>query len=232
MIDAPCQGKAAQLNAWVISMLRDFTKESVVNVEGVVPQADHRMGQPVFVPEYAYACRGQHEKSSCAGFHPQPAGSEYPQKMTAGKNQHIPIDYAHSAHHLIGPSANLIWQFSAGAAIAEQLPARGFCMNLDRSESFVLAVVPFDQFGIGFGCSPEASQFACAGGALQGTREDLCEGPPSQPFPKAVRIALAPLGQRHIGKPRVPAREAPGSLSVARQIKLWKSFAHVTEPAD
>jgi hypothetical protein len=65
MIDASCQGKAAQPNPWVISVVGDFTKESVVNMAGVVPEADHRVGQPVFVPEYAYACGGQHEKLSC-----------------------------------------------------------------------------------------------------------------------------------------------------------------------
>ena len=28
---------------------------------GIVPQPDHRLGQAVFVSEYAYACGGQHE---------------------------------------------------------------------------------------------------------------------------------------------------------------------------
>jgi hypothetical protein len=39
--------------------------------------------------------------------------------MPTGKYQHIASDRAHTAHNVIGPSANLIWQFSAGAAIAE-----------------------------------------------------------------------------------------------------------------
>ena len=67
-------------------------------------------------------------------------------------------------------------------------------MNLHRSETFVIAVVPFDQVAIDFGCGPEAGQFAGASGALQGTREDLHERQSGQPFAKPAGIAFATLG--------------------------------------
>src|SRR2546422_303805 len=96
-----------------------MTFDSVAHMACIVPQPDRRLGQAVFVSQYTYACRGQHEKSSGSGFEPKPAGREHAQKMPARKNQHIAFDLAHTAHSVIGPAANLIWQFSAGAAIAE-----------------------------------------------------------------------------------------------------------------
>ena len=99
-------------------------------------------------------------------------------------------------------------------------------MNLHRSETFVLAVVPFDQIAINFGRGSETSKFAGASGALQGTGEDLCERQSGQPFAQPPGIAFATLGQRHIGKPRMLARETPGGFAVPREIKDWKDFAH------
>src|SRR6266576_3679176 len=69
-------------------------------------------------------------------------------------------------------------------------------MNLRRSETFVLAVVPFDQIAINFGCGPEATDFAGASGALQRTREDLRERKSGQPFAKPAGIAFAAISGR------------------------------------
>src|SRR5258708_32105187 len=95
--------------------------------------------------------------------------------MPARKNQYIAVDGAHAAHNTIRARSNLIRRFSAGTAVAKQLPVGMLRTNHQRSETFELAVVPLDQIGIDFGCGPEAGQFAGASGALQGTREDLCE---------------------------------------------------------
>src|SRR6185436_3753440 len=105
-------------------------------------------------------------------------------------------------------------------------------MNLLGPETFVLSIIPFDQIAIDFGCGPEARQFAGASGALQGTREDLRESQSSEPFPKSAGIAFATPGQRHIGKARMLACEAPGGFAVPRQINRWKNVAHVARSAD
>ena len=126
----------------------------------------------------------------------QPAG-EHPQKMPAGKDQHIAFDLAQTAHGAIGPRANLVRRFAVRAAVAEQLPVGVFRMNLRRSKALVIAVVPFDQIGIHFGDGPEAGQFAGAGRALQWTREDLRENQPRQPFPsrRALRSPRSVSGR-------------------------------------
>src|SRR5437762_1043309 len=103
-------------------------------------------------------------------------------------------------------------------------------MNLHRSETFVLAVVPFNQIGIDLRCGPEAGQFAGASGALQGTREDLREGQSGESFAEPAGIAFATLGQRQIGKPRMLTGKAPGGLAVADEINHWKNFTHRFAP--
>src|SRR5437879_3016867 len=105
-------------------------------------------------------------------------------------------------------------------------------MNLHRSETFVLAVVPFDQITINFGSGPEAGQFTGTSCALQWACEDLREGQSGQAFAKPAGIAFATLGQGHIGKPRMLAAEAPGSFAVPRQIKHWKMLVHVGTAGD
>src|SRR5258708_11270979 len=152
--------------------------------------------------------------------------------MSARKDQHIAFDRTHATHNVIGPRANVVRQFSAGAAVAKQLPVGAMCMNLHRSETFVLAVVPFDQIAIDFGCGRKAGQFAGASSALQGAREYLRERQSGQPFPKPTGIAFASLGERHIRKPRMLAREAPGGFAVPREIKDWKDFAHTAGSAN
>src|SRR5436309_7579774 len=105
-------------------------------------------------------------------------------------------------------------------------------MNLDRAETFVLAVVPFDQIVIDFGCGAEAGQFAGASGTLQGTRENLCKCQSGQPFPKPSGVAFATLGQGQIGQSRMLALQAPSGLAVTHQINHWKDLAHVARSAD
>src|SRR5438093_5541398 len=134
--------------------------------------------------------------------------------MPARKNQHIALDCAHPTRNMIGPRANMIRQFSTGTAIQEQLPVGTFLMDLDRSETFVIPVVPLDQIAIDFGCGSEAGQFAGASSALQGTRKDLREDQSGQALLKPAGVPFATLSQRQVGKSRMLPRETPGGLAV------------------
>jgi hypothetical protein len=141
--------------------------------------------------------------------------------MPTRKNQHIALDRAHPTHNVIGPRANMIRQFSTGTAIAEQLPVGTLLVDLDRSATFVIPVVPFDQIGVQFSYGSEAGQFARASSPLQGTRKDLRKGESYQPFAKTAGVLFATLRQRQIGKSRMLPGAAPGSFAVPRQINRW-----------
>jgi hypothetical protein len=143
--------------------------------------------------------------------------------MSAGKNQHVAFDRTHTAHNAIGPNANLVWGFSAGATVAEQLPVGTLGLNLRRSQTFIFAIVPLDQVAISFGCAPEAGQFAGASGALQRTREDLREKQSGQSFPKPTGVAFAALREWQIGKSRMLPRETPRGFPVPRKINRGQS---------
>ena len=95
--------------------------------------------------------------------------------MAAGKNQNIPGYYAHAADYTISPRCDLLWQFAAGTAIAEQLPVRAFLKDVNRQATFVFAVVPFDEIGINLSHRSEAGQLARPHGAPQGAGEYLRE---------------------------------------------------------
>src|SRR5262249_41274176 len=77
------------------------------------------------------------------------------QKMAAGKNQNVPVDGAQATYHPVGPGANLIRRFSAGATVAEQLPTGTIRKDLGRATAFILAVVPFVQVTIDFSHGPK-----------------------------------------------------------------------------
>src|SRR5437763_17126621 len=99
-------------------------------------------------------------------------------------------------------------------------------MNLRRSKSFIVAVVPFDQIAIDFGGGREASQFTSASGALQWTSEDLRESQSGQPRSKVTCVEIASFGQRQVSKTGVLAAKGPCGLAVSRQVKHGKNFSH------
>src|SRR5438045_8810751 len=101
--------------------------------------------------------------------------------MPTRENQHIAVDGAHSTHNAIGPRANLARQFSTGTAIAKQLPVGTLLMDIDRSATFVIPVVPFDQIASDLACGSGDGQSPWATRALPGTRREPRGVEPSQP---------------------------------------------------
>ena len=71
--------------------------------------------------------------------------------MTAREEQHVALDRAHAAHHVIGAGAHLIRRFPTGAAVAENLPVGAFGVDFGAGATFVVAVVTFDQIAIDLG---------------------------------------------------------------------------------
>src|SRR5690349_20664001 len=98
-------------------------------------------------------------------------------------------------------------------------------MNLRGSNTFIIAIVPFDQIGIDFRYRAEACEFTGSNGALQWTREDLGKNGSGQSLPESEGIAFTALCKRQIGSSRMLTRNGPCSLPVSRQIDYGKNFS-------
>ena len=93
----------------------------------IVPQADHRLGQLMFITHGADASRAQEEVPAGSRFEAEPSRCKHTQEMPARKEQHVPLDGPHSAHHAVGPYTNLFGGFSSRTTVPEQLPV-GACL--------------------------------------------------------------------------------------------------------
>src|SRR5262249_14348940 len=131
----------------------------------IVPQADCRLGQVMFITHGTHASRAQEEVPAGSRFEAEPSSCKHPQKMSAGKEQRVPLDGPHSAHHVVGPDTNLFRGFSSRTTIPEQLPVGALGVNFNSAAALVITVIPFQQVTIDLGNVPKASQFACSGRA-------------------------------------------------------------------
>src|SRR5215469_4199246 len=152
----------------------------------IIPQANHRLGQVVFVTQGTHASRAQEEVSTGSRFEPQPSSRKHAQEMPAGKEQHVPLDGPHSAYHAVGPDTNLFRGFPSRTTIAEQLPVRALGVDFSGAAALVISVIPFQQVAINLGNAPEASEFACPGRAHQRTGVYLGERQAAQSLLKTA----------------------------------------------
>jgi hypothetical protein len=105
--------------------------------------------------------------------------------------------------HAIGAGADLFDRLTARATVAKKRPAGVLAADLDRSQSFVIAIIPFHQVRVDDDVLDEACEFARATSSLQGTCEYDREVDATQPFAQAERIRFTPFRQRDVGAPGV-----------------------------
>src|SRR5215216_528133 len=174
------------------------SRYSVTCLPSIIPEPDCGIGQIMFVAERAHACYVEHEKPCGSRLEAQPTRSEHTQEMSARKNQYIGVERADTRNNTIGTRANLFRRFSVRATIAKQFPIRSCGVDLCRSQTFVVAVVPFDQITIDFSYGSKARQFTSSKSALQWAGQDSREIGFSQAVPKTQRIAFTARRQRQI----------------------------------
>src|SRR5262245_44407489 len=109
----------------------------------IVPQANHRLGQVVFVAQGTHASRAQQEVATGSRFEPQPSSRKHAQEMPTGKEQHVPLDGPDSAYHTVSPDTNLFRGFPSRTTIAEQVPVRALGVDFTGTAALVLSVIPF-----------------------------------------------------------------------------------------
>src|SRR6516164_3218002 len=160
----------------------------------VIPQLDCRLGQIVLVAKRAQTGSAQQETFARLRFEPKPTSGQDAEKVSARKNQNIPLHRAHAFNHPISPCANLAGRFSSRATIAEDLPAGALGVDLRGPETLVFAIVPLHKVVVDPRLVAEAGQFAGPARALQRTCEYAGELTCSQLFPELARGALAMVG--------------------------------------
>jgi hypothetical protein len=97
-------------------------------------------------------------------------------------------------------------------------------VNIHGPQTFIIAVVPFDQIAINFCYGTEARQVIRASGALQMDLSHLREIQFGQPLSKPQGVAFATLRERQIGKSRMLSRDAPSGLAVTSEINHGKNI--------
>src|SRR5262245_21600964 len=195
-------------------------------MSSIVPQAN-RGSIGVLMAQPAQTGRAQHESPGDNRFGPNPTRGQYSQKVTAREQQDVSAHSPHSLHHAVCPSGHLLRRFTAGAAIAEQLPVRALGKDVNREAALVLAIIPFDQVTVRFSHRAEPGQFARAYGPTQRAREYLRESRSVQPFTKPSRHVLSALGEGQIGEPCVLTGNCPGRFAVPGQVNDRKGPVHV-----
>ena len=104
----------------------------------VVPEADCRFREIVFVTQDAEAGGVEQPEFSGVWFQPQPPRGEHPQEMTAGEDEHVAVDRADLCDDSIGAGAYLLGRLAVGATVAEEQPIGPLGLNLLRPPAFVL----------------------------------------------------------------------------------------------
>ena len=192
----------------------------------VIPQLDCRLGQIVLVAKRAQTSSAQQEIFARLRFEPKPTSGQDPEKVSARKNQNIPLRRAHALNHTVSSCANLAGRFTSRATIAEDLPVGALGVDLRGPETLVFAIIPFHKIVVDLRLAAEAGQFAGPSRALQRTCEYARELTSPKLFPDLTCGALAMVGEREIGQPGVLARESPCSLTVSCEVNDRQRFTH------
>jgi len=153
----------------------------------------------------------------------KPASRDHPDHVAAGKRQDVAVEFMHAGEEAVGPIGHVARRFAAGAAVAEQLPARSLLQDVGGRPALIAAVVPLHQIGIDDRAGPEAGQRTRLRGAHQGAGDNLDEGKAAQPLAELAGVLLAALVQRHVGPAGVPAGVSPGGVAVAGEIQFRQS---------
>src|SRR5262245_49923437 len=101
--------------------------------------------------------------------------------MPARKQQNVVPDVANPAHDANGPRHDLIRRVSLSTTVAKQLPGRALLVELLRTSTLVLGIIPFREIAVGLRVTSEPGQRARSDRALQRTGEHFRESEALQP---------------------------------------------------
>lgn len=143
----------------------------------IIPASNDWIG--MFVSEDTETGSVEGIKSSALWWLPKPTRGQYAQKVSARKDQYVPVLILNLADHPVGSSLHVGWRFSVGTTITEELPVRVLPLDIHRPKTFIVSVVPFHKVVAGFYAITKASNLTGAFGPLQRTAKDHLKIDPS-----------------------------------------------------
>jgi hypothetical protein len=164
------------------------------------------------VSERAQARRTEYSESSRRYLELKPTGGEHSQEMAARKNDDGSGCSVQAFHDAPRPRRDIGGRFAAGTPVAKDIPLRTLGTNFGGAESFVSAIVPFEQIGIDLRAAEQPGKFTGSSRALQWTGPDFTVSYGTKPLADKTGIVLPDRSQGQIGEPGMLAAEAPGSF--------------------
>jgi hypothetical protein len=190
-------------------------------------------GSPCSVPSVLRVPGTELEQPAPGRLQPQPAGSQHPQQVPVGYQDHVAVRQQRGdpAQHRVRPVTDLrqrltgVVGVTGDDAVAPQVPPGPLLPDLRRGRTLVSAVVPFPEVGVLAGAGKPGQR-----GRPDGAPHRAGEGGTDVTAGQRGRQrggGIVPRGrERHIRAAGVPVRTAPLGLSVPDKDQL--SHGHLS----
>ena len=171
-----------------------------------IPQLDNRHGRVVGVEgENAERRRAEGEMPCFGHRQSDPARGQHAADLAVSEECDISVQRAQAGDEAIGAVGNLRRHFTARTTIAIDIPVGPLLEDLQGTQSFVIAIVPFGEVGFCFRGSIQTGQLAGLPRALERTGEDMIKRDVPEALGKLTGLFLAICGQRYVRTTGVPA---------------------------
>src|SRR5437764_1359532 len=148
--------------------------------------------------------------------------------MPVGEDQHVAGNATDLGDDVVGSAADIGRGLAAGTAIPPERPVRMDRLDFFRGETFVAAVIPFDQVRHHPGLLRIARQAAGLERALEWARQDERKCPGTKPRAECRGLPTPLLGQGKVGRTGVPATETPFRLAAPPLILIVQRMRSVS----
>src|SRR6266581_767460 len=192
----------------------------------VVPQADRRFRQVVFVAQDAQRRGGEHEEAGLVSRQAQPARRQDPQKVAVTEQEDVPVDGPQSGYHPVGTGPDRRHRLATGTAVAEEIPVGPLAADVGGAPALIVAVIPLLQIRDDLAGVAKARQLARPAGPPQRAHEDLGKSHAVEPLTQAHGVVLTVRRERDIRPARVLTGERPGRLTMPCQVDLRQRCLH------
>ena len=119
----------------------------------------------------------------------------------------ISVQLAQTGDEPINAIGNLFGHLTLRTTVPINIPVWPLIVDIRRTLSFVITIVPFDKISFHFRNFIQTDQLTGLQYALERTAQDICKGDASEALAKFTRLALSVVGQLNIRATSVPTGE-------------------------